>query len=56
MRPLPLPHDAIQTNQQVGAISNRSLAHALLDIYLGTDPASKGAKDSFGQGLAAMVV
>ena len=41
---------------QVGTISNKHLAHALLGIYLGRDPASQPAKDSFGAGLAAMVL
>lgn len=42
--------------QQVGTIANGPLAHSLLDIYLGANPASPGAKDSFGAGLASMVV
>lgn len=42
--------------KQVGTIASRQLTRALLDIYLGTDPASKGAKDSFGRGLASMVL
>lgn len=41
---------------QVGTISNKALARSLLDIYLGRDPASKGAKESFGAGLASMVL
>lgn len=51
-RPWLLPTHA----QQVGSISNRALAQSLLDIYLGADPVSKGAKESFGAGLAAMVL
>ena len=42
--------------QQVGAIANRALASALLQIYLGRTPVSQGAKDSFGAGLAGMVL
>ncbi|EFN51273.1 hypothetical protein CHLNCDRAFT_55230 [Chlorella variabilis] len=42
--------------KQVGTIASRQLTRALLDIYLGTNPASKGAKDSFGRGLASMVL
>jgi hypothetical protein len=40
----------------VGTIANRHLAQSLLNIYLGPDPVSKDAKESFGQGLASMVL
>lgn len=47
---------ALRSRLQVGTIASRQLTRALLDIYLGTNPASKGAKDSFGRGLASMVL
>lgn len=40
---------------QVGVLSSNPLRRALLDIYVGQDPASAGAKAAFGQGLAAIV-
>lgn len=46
----------IPARPQIGSISNGSLTHSLLDIYLGANPVSKPAKESFGQGLAAMVL
>jgi hypothetical protein len=47
---------AISALLQVGTIASRPLTHNLLDIYLGPDPVSKGAKESFGVGLAGMVL
>jgi hypothetical protein len=41
---------------QVGTIASRPLTHNLLQLYLGPDPVSKGAKESFGVGLAGMVL
>jgi len=38
------------------AIRNKALSNTLLDIYLGKDPVSKGAKESFAAGLARMVL
>jgi hypothetical protein len=40
---------------QVGTIGNRVLASSLLDIYLGKDPVSPGAKAAFAEGLARLV-
>ncbi|KAL4448872.1 hypothetical protein ABPG77_007589 [Micractinium sp. CCAP 211/92] len=42
--------------KQVGSITNRQLARALLEIYIGRDPASRPAKESIGQGLADIVL
>ena len=36
-------------------ITNKALQRALFDIYLGPDPVSAGAKDSIGDGLAALL-
>lgn len=44
------------TPQQVGAITNHQLARALLEIYIGRDPASRPAKESIGQGLSEIVL
>lgn len=43
-------------SMQVGAIASPELTRTLLDVYLGADPASKGAKESIGHGLASMVL
>lgn len=42
--------------KQVGAITNHQLARALLEIYIGRDPASRPAKESIGQGLSEIVL
>lgn len=40
----------------MGTIESPALARALIDIYLGKDPASQGAKDAIGAGLAGIVL
>lgn len=40
---------------QVGAIQSCVLCRALFDIYLGKDPVSKDAKETFGKSLAAVL-
>ncbi|GIL50624.1 hypothetical protein Vafri_6760 [Volvox africanus] len=39
--------------QQKGVIASGALCSSLFDIYLGSDPVSKDAKDTFGRSLAA---
>ncbi|GLC42433.1 hypothetical protein PLESTM_001332700 [Pleodorina starrii] len=39
--------------QQKGTIASGALCSSLFDIYLGSDPVSKDAKDTFGRSLAA---
>ncbi|GIL81042.1 hypothetical protein Vretifemale_10171 [Volvox reticuliferus] len=39
--------------QQKGVITSSALCSSLFDIYLGSDPVSKDAKDTFGRNLAA---
>jgi hypothetical protein len=36
-------------------VSSPTLCHSLLDIYLGPDPVSHDAKQSFGEGLATLL-
>lgn len=55
----PAPHILISrpfVPPKVGAIANATLARSLLDIYLGANPVSPGAKADMGRGLAAMVL
>ncbi len=58
--PQPANHKHVHTLSlpagQVGSITNRQLARALLEIYIGRDPASRPAKESIGQGLADIVL
>lgn len=42
--------------KELGTLTNKALSSTLLDIYLGSDPVSKGAKEEFGAGLARMVL
>ena len=41
---------------EIGTIANKALVATLLESYLGRDPVSKGAKESFAEGLARMVL
>jgi hypothetical protein len=42
--------------REIGTIDSQVLSETLLDSYLGADPVSKPAKESFGKGLARMVL
>lgn len=41
--------------REIGSLQNSALSNTLLEIYLGNDPVSPTAKDSFGEGLANLI-
>ncbi|GAB4820062.1 hypothetical protein N2152v2_007108 [Parachlorella kessleri] len=42
--------------KEVGVVPSKQFVRAFFDMYIGSDPVSKSAKDSFGKGLASMVL
>lgn len=42
--------------KEIGSFQNKHLSNTLLDIYIGKDPVSPGAKQEFGHGLASMII
>jgi hypothetical protein len=41
---------------QVGVVPSKQFVRAFFDMYVGPDPVSASAKESFGKGLAGMVL
>ena len=40
----------------MGVIANKHLVRSLMGIYVGKTPVSQGAKESFGRGLANLLL